>query len=163
LRSMNQAAYFSTHEIEEQEFHHFALASPFYTHFTSPIRRYPDLIVHRMLQAALNPINNPYYIEPEELDRIAENCNDRKYLARKAGESSSRLFLCVFANRMNGLDEQAELFEVMEKKLRFIVTRFGETFDVEFEELEKMWNCKFVQTVKTPIDVSFKIEKELGN
>lgn len=52
---MQNALYFSTGdpELDEEAWMHFALSVPYYTHFTSPIRRYADVVVHRLLDAAL--------------------------------------------------------------------------------------------------------------
>ncbi|KAK8947317.1 hypothetical protein KSP39_PZI006892 [Platanthera zijinensis] len=56
IKTMQSAAYFCTGDLVggEDECSHYALSVPYYTHFTSPIRRYPDIIVHRILRAALH-------------------------------------------------------------------------------------------------------------
>ncbi|KAG9262200.1 exosome complex exonuclease RRP44 [Astyanax mexicanus] len=51
-RCMMQAVYFCSGM--DSDFHHYGLASPIFTHFTSPIRRYSDIIVHRLLAVAIN-------------------------------------------------------------------------------------------------------------
>lgn len=56
-RCMMQAVYFATGTIEEPLFVHYGLAAPFYTHFTSPIRRYADIMVHRLLAASIGELN----------------------------------------------------------------------------------------------------------
>ena len=49
-----KAKYFCCDSLEDEElYRHYALNVPLYTHFTSPIRRYPDILVHRMLAASL--------------------------------------------------------------------------------------------------------------
>ncbi|KAJ2354922.1 hypothetical protein GGF43_002986 [Coemansia sp. RSA 2618] len=56
---MQRAAYFSTHAVADRnEYRHYALNAPLYTHFTSPIRRYADVVVHRMLEASLAVYGN---------------------------------------------------------------------------------------------------------
>jgi ribonuclease R len=98
LRSLKQARY------SEENAGHFALASRCYTHFTSPIRRYPDLVVHRLLrrvltgQAAGAPGAGP-------LKTVAEECS---FTERRAA------------------DAERELLEW--KKARFMEERVGEEF-----------------------------------
>ncbi len=95
LRSLKQARYSADNA------GHFALAAPAYTHFTSPIRRYPDLVVHRILAATLDNKPSPAM----DLTEIAEDCSESE---RRAA------------------DAERELVEW--KKVKFMAGRLGDEF-----------------------------------
>jgi ribonuclease R len=99
LRSMNKAVY--SPEPEE----HYALASPCYCHFTSPIRRYPDLTVHRLLDTLLEG-KTPKQ-ELRELVLLGEHCSDREQRAEEAERELVKLKLIDYISKHLGEEIEA--------------------------------------------------------
>lgn len=103
LRSMQQAKYF------EESLGHFGLSADFYTHFTSPIRRYPDLIVHRLIRTYL--INKDVSSETiahwnANMSEIAQHTSERERRAVDAERDTDAL-----------------------KKAQYMLDKIGEEFD----------------------------------
>jgi ribonuclease R len=81
---------------------HFGLASGGYTHFTSPIRRYPDLVVHRVIAAAFTGGEPPRDLDLEALARIAETSSEREQAADEAERATVALKKVEFMERHLG-------------------------------------------------------------
>ncbi len=99
LRSMKRAAY------SPDLSGHYGLASAAYAHFTSPIRRYPDLVVHRMLRALLTKRPEKFNQEVSNLPWLAEHSSEMERTAEQAARES----------------QEAKIVELMEEHI-------GETF-----------------------------------
>uniref|UniRef100_A0A669C498 DIS3-like exonuclease 2 n=1 Tax=Oreochromis niloticus TaxID=8128 RepID=A0A669C498_ORENI len=124
-RPMQMALYFCTGVVkEEQNFKHYALNVPLYTHFTSPIRRYADIIVHRLLASSLK-CGPRISLSTEEVEKQASHCNDKKALSKRVQELSSELFFGVFVKESGPLDSEAMVMGVLDQSFDVLVLRYG--------------------------------------
>ncbi|HKK08527.1 MAG TPA: RNB domain-containing ribonuclease, partial [Gemmatimonadota bacterium] len=96
LRSMKQARYAA------QNAGHFGLASQAYAHFTSPIRRYPDLLVHRQLGRWLEEPRAARDVDGDRLAEVARHCSERERRAVEAERDSVDLKKIEFMQRHLG-------------------------------------------------------------
>ncbi|KAK2822031.1 hypothetical protein Q5P01_022096 [Channa striata] len=124
-RPMQMARYFCTGVLkEEQLFKHYALNVPLYTHFTSPIRRYADIIVHRLLASSLKC--GPHLgISTEDVEKQASHCNDKKMVSKRVSELSSDLYFGVFVKECGPLDSEAMVMGVLDQSFDVLVLRYG--------------------------------------
>nr|XP_051690106.1 DIS3-like exonuclease 2 [Oryctolagus cuniculus] len=124
-RPMQMALYFCSGMLPDQEqFRHYALNVPLYTHFTSPIRRFPDVIVHRLLAATLG-CGGPPDVEPEALQKQAGHCNDRRMAAKRVQELSTNLFFAVLVKECGPLESEAMVMGVLNQAFDVLVLRYG--------------------------------------
>ncbi|CAH1218923.1 Ribonuclease R [Paenibacillus auburnensis] len=114
LRSMKQAKY------DAESTGHFGLAAEYYSHFTSPIRRYPDLVIHRVMREVLE--NGGALTEKRQeylatrMPDIAQQSSERERVAVEAERDTEQLKKCEFMQ-----DKVGEEFEAMVSS----VTSFG--------------------------------------
>ncbi|XP_030108357.1 DIS3-like exonuclease 2 isoform X8 [Mus musculus] len=124
-RPMQMALYFCSGMLQDQEqFRHYALNVPLYTHFTSPIRRFADVIVHRLLAAALGYSEQPD-VEPDTLQKQADHCNDRRMASKRVQELSIGLFFAVLVKESGPLESEAMVMGVLNQAFDVLVLRFG--------------------------------------
>lgn len=168
MKPMKAAKYFSagSAESDPDQFLHYALSVPLYTHFTSPIRRYPDVIVHRLLAASLKVGPVPEFAA-DDLENIASHCNDKKFAAKRAGEASLDLYLGAFIRECGPLTEDGIVAAVMHESVDILVPSFGiikrvyfkyceQVKSFEFEERDKSRPAKVLVTWKVPDDKNSK-------
>ncbi|CEP13420.1 hypothetical protein [Parasitella parasitica] len=104
VKPMQRAKYFCTGSCDIAKYRHYALNVPLYTHFTSPIRRFADIIVHRQLEAALNNKETCGY-KKNTVTTAASHCNERKEGAKNSQDMNIQLYL---AHYLHMLEQQTK-------------------------------------------------------
>ena len=122
LRALKQARY------DPRNLGHAGLASSAYCHFTSPIRRYPDLVVHRALLRELGLADDPL---PEDLQHLAEHTSERERAAAQVEYAADAICLAWLLERRLyelGWDEEWE-GEIIGLIASGLFVRFGQLFE----------------------------------
>ena len=124
-RCMMQALYFCSGTLPEEEYHHYGLASPIYTHFTSPIRRYSDLLVHRLLATSIHVDSTyPELLEKHKVQQVCSHLNHRHKNAQYAARASVNLHTHLFFKNKTTIEEAFVLF-VRHNALHLLIPKYG--------------------------------------
>lgn len=150
LKSMKNAEYVCTGSlpVDDSGFRHFALNAPFYTHFTSPIRRYADVIVHRQLAMTLG-IDQPSQEDVNTLTSMANECTKRKISSKLISETSQKLYFNLFIQKAGFCELLACVTRIYDHSFEVILVDYSQTGRV------------YLDRIKANLD-SFKFESFSG-
>ncbi|XP_043279346.1 DIS3-like exonuclease 2 isoform X2 [Venturia canescens] len=181
-QSMPRANYLCAGKIEkEEDLKHFALNVPFYTHFTSPIRRYADIVVHRLLESSLSNTPMPDAWSADLCAEIATNCNRKKYSAKIAQEKSNELYFMDLLSRKGPTETVAIVMTVQQRCMYVILCHVGITIKMSYLDLKddaeyeynkelsvptviiKWKNPNFNQTINVFSIIKLRVEKHPKN
>lgn len=127
-KAMEEAVYFSTGSFEPADFVHYGLALQFYTHFTSPIRRYADILAHRMLLLAIEQEKSSQayqqLMEHKKLAQLCTHLNERHRASKLVQSDSSDWFRALYIRKKENLIEDAIIYDVKAESLYVFVPAY---------------------------------------
>lgn len=121
-RAMSEAEYFSTGSFTKDDFYHYGLALHYYTHFTSPIRRYADIIVHRQLLMCESENN---LLEGKKCQEMADYMNERHRASKNVQMESNDWFAAMYFKNQKEIIEEGIIFTIKENLISVFVPNFS--------------------------------------
>ncbi|CDK26604.1 unnamed protein product [Kuraishia capsulata CBS 1993] len=142
-RCMMSAEYFASGNYSYNDFRHYGLAVDIYTHFTSPIRRYCDVVAHRQLAAAINyePLSI-IHRDKTKMDLVVKNINKRHRNAQFAGRASIEYYVGQVMKNAESLEE-GYVIKVFSNGFVVLVPKFGVESLIKLNTLTQSGAAKF--------------------
>ncbi|KAF8760736.1 RNBHypothetical protein, partial [Rhizoctonia solani] len=157
-RCMLSAEYFCAGSVSRETFGHYGLASPIYTHFTSPIRRYADVLAHRQLAASIGytPLHATLHTK-SHVEQVMSVINRRHRMAQMAGRASVEFYVGLALKARNlaqqdneGVVEEAFVIRAFRNGLAVFVSKLGIEGLVTFKNEQEFDSESYSVTLPGP-------------
>lgn len=159
-RCMMPAQYFCSGEIPKDQWHHYGLATQVYTHFTSPIRRYADVLVHRLLAASLGIDNLPIsYADRVKQQEQCTHMNRKHRAAQHAQRASVGIYSLIYFRNCTTV-ESAYVIAVELDCVKVVVPKYGIEGPLFLSDLELLFSADQSVVDVDSFSVTFKCRNQ---
>ena len=158
-RCMTPAEYFCSGSLDSTlHLKHFGLAADIYTHFTSPIRRYADLVVHRLLAFAIGSTHlDTLLLNKNKIQSLCDNINYRHKNAQYASRASNKLHTIEFIKSSKTLlEESAYIFQVKRNALEIFIPRLA--LELSYFTNTSQWSYDPMELMQTHLPTNIRLK-----
>lgn len=158
-RCMMPAQYFCSGEVPKDQWFHYGLATQIYTHFTSPIRRYADVMVHRLLAASIGVAQLP--TEYSDRKAMQDQCAhmNRKHRAAQHAQRASVMFYMNMFFRGKKVLEEAYVLTIDLNTIRVMIPKYGLENNLLIQEISEMLGYSSFRSIPNECIVRFFSEE----
>ena len=132
MMMLKAAAYFPAETLPRENWKHFALNFPIYTHFTSPIRRYPDLLVHRLLTHMIEGKSEEDIadeFDSTQMKRVCKIANEKKKTGRTVSKAADFIFYMIIL-RADPVETEVLVTRVHDRKITVFIDELFDRKDI---------------------------------